>query len=77
MSWITSKQSIVCNFLVCLYSFLIWIISKLQAECDEKLQAVYHQSLQASVERQESEKEAKMKETLANLQRLFPGTRFT
>jgi hypothetical protein len=35
---------------------------------------VYHQLLQAGVEKQESEKVAKMKETLANLQRLFPGT---
>jgi len=42
-------------------------------ECDEKLQTVYHQLLQAGHERQETEKEAKMKETLANLQRLFPG----
>ncbi|KAJ3507775.1 hypothetical protein NLJ89_g6117 [Agrocybe chaxingu] len=50
-------------------------ISKLQVEADEKLQTVYQQLLQAGVDRQESEKEAKMKETLANLQRIFPGVR--
>jgi structural maintenance of chromosome 1 len=48
-------------------------ISKLQVEVDEKLQNIYHQLLQAGVERQESEKETKMKETIANLQRIFPG----
>ncbi|PPQ98373.1 hypothetical protein CVT26_013579 [Gymnopilus dilepis] len=50
-------------------------ITKLQVEADEKLQAVYQQLLQAGVEKQESEKEAKLKETLASLQRLFPGVR--
>jgi structural maintenance of chromosome 1 len=42
-------------------------------EADEKLQNIYHQLLQAGVERHESEKETKMKETIANLQRIFPG----
>lgn len=46
---------------------------KLQVECDEKLQNIYQKLLQAGVEKHESEKEAKLKETLANLQRLFPG----
>ncbi|KDR79797.1 hypothetical protein GALMADRAFT_241878 [Galerina marginata CBS 339.88] len=50
-------------------------ITKLQVEADEKLQNVYHQLLQAGVDKQESEKEAKLKETLSNLQRLFPGVR--
>jgi len=77
MSLITSKQNVLEYFSVCLHTFLTQIISELQAECDEKLQAVYHQLLQAGVERQESEKVAKMKETLANVQRLFPGTCFT
>lgn len=34
---------------------------------------IYQELLQASVDRQESEKEAKLKETLANLSRIFPG----
>ncbi|KAF8872389.1 cohesin complex subunit psm1 [Gymnopilus junonius] len=42
---------------------------------DEKLQNIYQQLLQAGVDRHESEKEAKFKETLASLQRLFPGVR--
>ncbi|KIM37018.1 hypothetical protein M413DRAFT_448746 [Hebeloma cylindrosporum] len=50
-------------------------ISKLQVEADEKLQNIYHQLLQAGFEKNESEKETKMKETIANLQRIFPGVR--
>ncbi|KAF8869575.1 cohesin complex subunit psm1 [Gymnopilus junonius] len=50
-------------------------ITKLQLEADEKLQNIYQQLLQAGVDRHESEKEAKFKETLASLQRLFPGVR--
>jgi len=34
---------------------------------------IYQQLLQASVDRQESEKEARLKETLTNLSRIFPG----
>ncbi|KJA20749.1 hypothetical protein HYPSUDRAFT_166635 [Hypholoma sublateritium FD-334 SS-4] len=50
-------------------------ITKLQVEADEKLQKVYQDLLQAGVEKHETEKEAKLKETLANLQRIFPGVR--
>ncbi|KAF4618816.1 hypothetical protein D9613_009734 [Agrocybe pediades] len=50
-------------------------VTKLQVECDEKLQKVYSDLLQAGLDKQESEKETKFKETLANLQRLFPGVR--
>ena len=46
---------------------------KLEAEIDEKLQKVYQDLLQAGVDRNESEKEARLKETIANLQRIFPG----
>lgn len=46
---------------------------KLQVEADEKLQKVYHDLLQAGVDKHETEKEAKLKETLSNLQRIFPG----
>ncbi|CAA7261205.1 unnamed protein product [Cyclocybe aegerita] len=47
-------------------------ISKLQMEADEKLQTVYQQLLQAGVDRQESEKEARMKETLGELATHLP-----
>ncbi|KAG2008796.1 cohesin complex subunit psm1 [Coprinopsis cinerea AmutBmut pab1-1] len=50
-------------------------IQKLEAEIDEKLQSVYQQLLQAGVDKTESEREAKLKETIANLQRIFPGVR--
>ncbi|GLB42443.1 putative structural maintenance of chromosomes protein [Lyophyllum shimeji] len=50
-------------------------ISKLEREADEKLQVVYGQLLQAGVDRNESEREVRLKETLANLQRIFPGVR--
>ncbi|KAL4072467.1 RecF/RecN/SMC [Scleroderma yunnanense] len=49
--------------------------SRLEAETNEKLADVYHRLLQAGVDRTESEREAKLKETLANLQRIFPGVR--
>ena len=50
---------------------------KLEAEADEKLQSVYHQLMQAGVDRNESERETKLKETLVNLQRIFPGIIYT
>jgi len=45
----------------------------LDAEVDEKLQNVYQQLLQAGVDKHESEREVRLKETLASLQRIFPG----
>ncbi|KAF8802737.1 condensin complex subunit SMC1 [Phlegmacium glaucopus] len=50
-------------------------VSKLHVEADEKLQNIYHQLLQAGVDRHESERETKLKETLASLQGIFPGVR--
>ncbi|KAL4266841.1 SMC family protein [Pleurotus pulmonarius] len=50
-------------------------IAQLEAEANEKLQTVYGQLLQAGVDKNESERETKLKETLANLQRIFPGVR--
>ncbi|EDR03647.1 condensin complex subunit SMC1 [Laccaria bicolor S238N-H82] len=50
-------------------------IAKLDAEVDEKLQNVYQQLLQAGVDKHESERETRLKETLASLQRIFPGVR--
>lgn len=35
---------------------------------------MHNKLLQAGVDQKESEREAKMKETLSNLQRIFPGT---
>jgi len=52
---------------------MIFSSSRLQVEVEEKLHNIYHQLLQAGVKRQKSEKETKMKETIANLQRIFPG----
>ncbi|KAL0960255.1 hypothetical protein HGRIS_011886 [Hohenbuehelia grisea] len=50
-------------------------IAQLETEANEKLHSVYSQLLQAGVDRNESEREAKLKETLSNLQRIFPGVR--
>jgi structural maintenance of chromosome 1 len=49
--------------------------SRLETETNEKLADVYHRLLQAGVDRNESEREAKLKETLSSLQRIFPGER--
>jgi hypothetical protein len=46
---------------------------QLEKEANEKLSDVYQKLLQAGVDRNESEKEAKLKDTLSNLQRIFPG----
>ena len=43
-------------------------------EADEKLQNIYHQLLQAGADRHESDREAKLKETLGSLQGIFPGS---
>ncbi len=48
-------------------------IRRLEAEINEKLQDVHNKLLQAGVDQKESEREAKLKETLSNLQRIFPG----
>ena len=49
------------------------LFRKLNVEGDEKLQNIYHQLLQAGADRHESDREAKLKETLASLQGIFPG----
>ena len=51
--------------------------SQLEKEINEKLGEIYQQLLQASVDRQESEKEARLKETLTNLSRIFPGIKIS
>ncbi|KAG0708416.1 hypothetical protein DFH29DRAFT_479888 [Suillus ampliporus] len=50
-------------------------ISRLETETNEKLADVYQRLLQAGVDRNESERETRLKETLASLQRIFPGVR--
>lgn len=47
--------------------------SQLEAETNEKLQDCHEKLLSAGLDKRESEKDAKLKETLASLQRLFPG----
>ncbi|EMD32195.1 hypothetical protein CERSUDRAFT_118824 [Gelatoporia subvermispora B] len=50
-------------------------IAQLEAEINEKLLDVHNKLLQAGVDQKESEREVRLKETLANLQRIFPGVR--
>ncbi|CAK5262899.1 unnamed protein product [Mycena citricolor] len=50
-------------------------ISQLEAQSNEQLQHIYNQLVQAGVDKHESEKEIKLKETLSSLQRLFTGVR--
>ncbi|KAI0041884.1 cohesin complex subunit psm1 [Auriscalpium vulgare] len=50
-------------------------ISQLEAELNEKLGEIHNKLLQAGVDQRESEREAKQREVLANLQRIFPGVR--
>lgn len=45
----------------------------MEAQTNEKLLKVQTELLQMNVDQKESEREAKMRETLASLQRIFPG----
>jgi hypothetical protein len=76
-SWISSILSVrgSCTFRIGVYHshWPYFPDSQLEQELNEKLGEIYHQLLQASVDRQESEKEARLKETLTNLSRIFPG----
>lgn len=54
-------------------SLTLFCRSKLEQEINEKLVNVHNTLLQAGVDQKESEREARMKETLSNLQRIFPG----
>ena len=49
------------------------LLRKLEAELNEKLQDVHNKLLQAGVDQRESERDARLKETLSTLQRIFPG----
>lgn len=48
---------------------------QLENETNERLADVYGKLLQAGVDQKESERETRLRETLANLQRIFPGVR--
>lgn len=50
-------------------------ISQLEQQANEKLAKIYQDLLQAGVEKSESEREVRLKETISNLQRIFPGVR--
>jgi hypothetical protein len=44
--------------------FIVCVCRKLEAEGGEKLEGVYHQLMQAGVDRNESERETRLKDTL-------------
>ncbi|KAF7984629.1 hypothetical protein HWV62_12853 [Athelia sp. TMB] len=48
-------------------------IARLEAETNEKLTEVYQKILQAGVDKNQSDRDVKLKETLSNLQRMFPA----
>lgn len=48
-------------------------ISMRETEINERLQETYNKLLQAGVDKRETEREAKLKETIASLKRVFPG----
>ncbi|KAI0274052.1 condensin complex subunit SMC1 [Russula aff. rugulosa BPL654] len=50
-------------------------INRHEAELNEQLLAVHQKLMQAGFDQKETEREAKMKETLSNLQRIFSGVR--
>lgn len=50
---------------------------RLETEINEKLLDVHQKLLQAGVDQKETEREGKMKENLANLQRIFPGSLYS
>ncbi|EJD42066.1 hypothetical protein AURDEDRAFT_168856 [Auricularia subglabra TFB-10046 SS5] len=50
-------------------------ISQLESEANEKLSDIHNKLLQAGVDRRESERELRLKDTLASLQRVSPGVR--
>ena len=49
--------------------------SQLESVAKEKLENVHASLLQASVDRRESDREIKLRETIENLRRLFPAVR--
>lgn len=49
--------------------------SQLEAELNEKLTDVYNKLMQSNTDQRETERETRLRETLAALQRIFPGVR--
>ena len=49
--------------------------SRLEADLNGRLLEIHQKLMQAGFDQKETEREAKLKETLANLQRIFPGAR--
>jgi structural maintenance of chromosome 1 len=49
------------------------IHSQLEKQANEQLSTVYQQLLQAGVDKNESDREIKLKEVIASLQRVFTG----
>jgi structural maintenance of chromosome 1 len=47
--------------------------SQTETELNEKLEECLRKRLDAGADQRETEREAKLKETLSNLQRIFPG----
>jgi structural maintenance of chromosome 1 len=47
--------------------------SRLEADLNDRLLEIHQKLMQAGFDQKESERESKLKETLANLQRIFPG----
>ncbi|KAI0247997.1 cohesin complex subunit psm1 [Lactifluus subvellereus] len=50
-------------------------IGRLEADLNGRLLEIHQKLMQAGFDQKESERESKLKETLANLQRIFPGVR--
>lgn len=47
--------------------------SRLETETNERLQEALNQLLAAGVHKRESDSKAKLRETISNLKRIFPG----
>jgi len=62
-------------FLLLPYSSYAPPCRQLEKEANERLYDVYQKMLQAGVDKNESEREAKLKDALVSLQRIFPGKR--
>ena len=52
-------------------------IRQKETEINERLQDTFNKLLQAGVDKQESQREARLKETLSSLKRVFPGMPLT
>lgn len=60
-------------FWLCYFRHTEIVCRQLETEINEKLHDVHTKLMQAGVDQQESAKDARLKETLEKLQRVFPG----